>query len=62
MKAQTRSFRTVNHLRTETDAPDLVDASQLQFGQPLHETHPHLLASGERTSNAPSSLPSIPPS
>lgn len=53
--AQIRSFRTAEHLRMEADAPDLVDASQLQFGQPLHETHPHLLASGERTSDASSS-------
>lgn len=25
-----------------------VSAAQLQFGQPLHETHPHLLGPGER--------------
>ena len=25
-----------------------VSAAKLQFGQPLHETHPHLLKSGER--------------
>ena len=27
----------------------VVSAAELQFGQPLHETHPHLLASGELT-------------
>jgi hypothetical protein len=26
----------------------LVSASDLQFGQPLHETHPHLIKPGER--------------
>jgi hypothetical protein len=26
-----------------------VHASELSFGQPLHETHPHLLKAGERT-------------
>lgn len=26
---------------------DLVSAADLQFGQPLHETHPHLLKPGE---------------
>ena len=25
-----------------------VSAAELQFGQPLHETHPHLLKAGER--------------
>ena len=29
----------------------LVHASQLRFGQPLHETHPHLLGPGERESS-----------
>ena len=27
-----------------------VSAAELQFGQPLHETHPHLLKAGERKS------------
>lgn len=27
-----------------------VSASELRFGQPLHETHPHLLQAGERES------------
>ena len=26
-----------------------VGAAELQLGQPLHETHPHLLQAGERT-------------
>lgn len=26
---------------------NLVSAAELQFGQPLHETHPHLLKAGE---------------
>jgi len=26
----------------------LASAADLQFGQPLHETHPHLLKFGER--------------
>lgn len=25
-----------------------ISAAELQFGQPLHETHPHLLKAGER--------------
>lgn len=29
----------------------MVSASELQFGQPLHETHPHLIAPGERKVN-----------
>ncbi|MCJ1443039.1 MAG: hypothetical protein MMC23_003536 [Stictis urceolatum] len=29
-----------------------VSAAELQFGQPLHETHPHLLGPGERTHTA----------
>lgn len=28
-----------------------VHASELSFGQPLHETHPHLLKAGERTTH-----------
>ena len=28
-----------------------VSAAELQFGQPLHETHPHLLKAGERKYN-----------
>lgn len=27
----------------------LATAAEYQFGQPLHETHPHLLKAGERT-------------
>lgn len=27
----------------------LVSASEVQFGQPLHETHPHLIAAGDLT-------------
>ncbi|KAJ4392931.1 aminopeptidase [Gnomoniopsis smithogilvyi] len=30
-------------------SPAPVPASQLQFGQPVHETHPHILAPGELT-------------
>lgn len=26
----------------------MVSAADLQFGQPLHETHPHLIAPGDR--------------
>ena len=26
-----------------------ISASELQFGQPVHETHPHILAAGELT-------------
>ena len=29
-----------------------VSAAELQFGQPLHETHPHLLKAGERKPQA----------
>ena len=29
-----------------------VSAAELQFGQPLHETHPHLLKAGERKTSA----------
>jgi intermediate cleaving peptidase 55 len=38
--------------RYATDtAPLSVPAAQLRFGQPLHETHPHLLKPGEITPN-----------
>lgn len=33
----------------------IVSAAELQFGQPLHETHPHLIAPGDREA-APSTL------
>ena len=49
-RTQTRAFRAAVPLRTQEDAPeisDYVDAGQLVFGQPVHETHPHLLKSGE---------------
>ncbi|SPO02686.1 related to E.coli X-Pro aminopeptidase II [Cephalotrichum gorgonifer] len=52
MKAQARAFRTGGSISTKGAASTtnhLVDASELQFGQPLHETHPHLLESGELT-------------
>ncbi|KAK7550000.1 peptidase M24, structural domain-containing protein [Phyllosticta citricarpa] len=31
------------------DQHEVVSAAELQFGQPVHETHPHLLAPGELT-------------
>lgn len=34
---------------------NLVSAASIQFGQPLHETHPHLLRPGEREKEIPAS-------
>ncbi|MBE3048900.1 hypothetical protein IMZ48_41660 [Candidatus Bathyarchaeota archaeon] len=50
-RIQTRAFRAEVPLRTQQNAPiinEYVDAGTLVFGQPVHETHPHLLRSGER--------------
>jgi intermediate cleaving peptidase 55 len=40
-----RSRQTTPAIRTRT----LVSAAECQFGQPLHETHPHLIAPGDLT-------------
>ena len=45
--------RTVGHSAARGSIParrtyaTSVAAAELQFGQPLHETHPHLLSPGE---------------
>lgn len=46
----TRSYLSVRPLSSasQTRRYSSIDASQLRFGQPLHETHPHLLKAGER--------------
>ena len=40
-----RSTPALPAVRTRT----LVSAAECQFGQPLHETHPHLIAPGDLT-------------
>ncbi|KAJ9151037.1 Aminopeptidase-like protein [Coniochaeta hoffmannii] len=47
-------LRVHRHVTPRSSAPTsrsyaTVSASELQFGQPVHETHPHLLAPGELT-------------
>lgn len=41
---------SLNRTSTPTSPPRCAStsASDLDFGQPLHETHPHLLKAGER--------------
>lgn len=49
-RTQTRSFRTTGIFPAQQDVQkpnSYVDAGQLQFGQPVHETHPHLLQAAE---------------
>jgi intermediate cleaving peptidase 55 len=43
--ASFRSRQIIPAIRTRT----LVSAAECQFGQPLHETHPHLIAPGDLT-------------
>lgn len=38
-----------SNLRSSTRSYASVSASELQFGQPVHETHPHILKAGEVT-------------
>ena len=33
-----------------------ISAAELEFGQPVHETHPHILKAGEGVSPTPSTL------
>ena len=51
------TFRPINALQPRYFVPNysrlrpnstVVNAAELRFGQPLHETHPHLLQAGER--------------
>ncbi|KAB5542870.1 peptidase M24, structural domain-containing protein [Coniochaeta sp. 2T2.1] len=47
-------LHTTRHTTTRPSQPPTrtyasISASELQFGQPVHETHPHLLAAGELT-------------
>jgi hypothetical protein len=49
---QTRA-RTEHHPSSPPPPPQqvVVNAAELQFGQPVHETHPHILESGESQSS-----------
>ncbi|KAF2139370.1 uncharacterized protein K452DRAFT_352618 [Aplosporella prunicola CBS 121167] len=42
-------FRQTRHWSSTPVKRELVSAAELHFGQPLHETHPHLLKPGEVT-------------
>ncbi|KAM3415480.1 Intermediate cleaving peptidase 55 [Cercospora zeina] len=43
------SFRSRPNLSTTAAPWNVVSAAEFQFGQPLHETHPHLLRAGDLT-------------
>ncbi|KAI1310644.1 peptidase M24, structural domain-containing protein [Xylaria venustula] len=46
---QTQPQRTIRQYSAHRAYSTSIPASQLLFGQPVHETHPHLLAPGELT-------------
>lgn len=45
--------KPVPTFRSRPSIRRLVSAAQVQFGQPLHETHPHLIAPGDLTPGIP---------
>ena len=53
MRSLWSALRVSSRLRTLNSQPliprrtAVTSAANLQFGQPLHETHPHLLGAGE---------------
>lgn len=44
------AYQSPHHvfLRPQRSYSSVVSAANVQFGQPVHETHPHILKAGER--------------